>query len=82
MNYIVTANYYDWESMFIGNQYWIIDNEHTFYKAKDSEGKIKELIQQIKSLANEDEDTARVDIDVYELGSKVTDKFIQNGSNR
>lgn len=76
MDYIVTADYYDWDGMFIGNQYWIIDNEHTFYKAKDAESKIKELISQIKSLANEDEDTARVDINVYELGSKVTDKFI------
>ncbi len=82
MDYIVKVNYYDWDGMPKYNSCYVIDDAHTFYKAKDSEGKIQELIQQIKSLANEDEDTARVDIDVYELGSKVTDKFIQNGSNR
>lgn len=76
MNYIVTADSYDWRGLYTLSRYWIIDNEHTFYKAKDAEGKIQELISQIKSLANEDEDTARVDINVYELGSKVTDKFI------
>ena len=76
MDYIVKADYYDWDGMFIGNQCWIIDNEHTFYKAKDAEGKIQELIPQIKSLANEDEDIERVDINVHKLGSKVTDKFI------
>ena len=74
MDYIVTADSYDWRGLYTLSRYWIIDNEHTFYKAKDAEGKIQELISQIKSLANENEE--RVNINVYELGSKVTDKFI------
>lgn len=45
-----------------------------FYKAKDSEGKVKELIDDIKSIKNAE--IARVDINVYEIGCKVTDKFI------
>ena len=31
--YIVTADYYNYEGMFNGNQYWLIDDEHTFYEA-------------------------------------------------
>lgn len=73
--YIVTADYYDYDGIFIGNQYWIIDNKHSFYKAKDPEDKTQELIPEIKSLANEDEDISRVDINVYELGNKITNKF-------
>ena len=71
--YIVTADYYDYEGMFNGNQYWIVDDEHTFYEAKDNEGKIQELIPQIKFC--QDEDTERVEINVYEINSKITDKF-------
>lgn len=70
--YIVTADYYDYDGIFTGNQYWIIDNKHTLYKAKDSEGKVKELINEINKIKN----IERVNINVYELGSKVTDKFI------
>lgn len=73
--YIVTADYYDYDGIFISNQYWIIDNKHSFYKAKDPEDKTQELIPEIKSLANEDEDISRVDINVYELGNKITNKF-------
>lgn len=72
--YIVTADYYDYDGIFADNQYWIIDNKHSLYKAKDPKGKIQELIPEINSLA--DEDIERININVYELGNKVTDKFI------
>lgn len=74
MDYIVTADYYDWYGMPAFSRYGIIDDEHTFYKAKDSEGKIKELINEINKL--EDAEISRVNINVYEIGPKVTDKFI------
>ena len=74
MDYVVTADYYDWYGMPALNRYWVIDDEHTFYKAKDSETKVKELIDEINQF--EDLDHKRVDINVYELGNNVTNKFI------
>lgn len=74
MDYIVTADYYDWRGLFTLNRYWVIDDEHTFYKTKDSENEVKELINKIDQF--KDLDHKRVDINVYELGNKVTDKFI------
>ena len=74
MDYIVTADYYDWRGLYTLSRYWVIDDNYTSYEVKGSEGKVKELILQIKSLANENEDIGKVDIDVYELGSKVMDK--------
>lgn len=72
MDYIVTADYYDWRGLYTLSRYWVIDDNYTSYEAKDSEGKVKELIDKI----NQFKDIERVDINVYELGSKVTDKFI------
>lgn len=74
MDYIVKVNYYDWDGMPKYNSCYVIDDAHTFYKAKDSEGKIKELINEINKI--KDEEVSRVNIDVYELGNNVTDKFI------
>lgn len=74
MDYIVKVNYYDWDGMPKYNSCYVIDDAHTFYKAKDSEGKIKELINEINKI--KDEEVSRVNIDIYEFGSKVTDKFI------
>lgn len=74
MEYIVTADYYDWRGLFTLNRYWVIDDEYTFYKTKDSENKVKELVDEINQF--EDLDHKRVDINVYEIGRKVTDKFI------
>lgn len=73
MDYIVKVDYYDWYGM-PNYRCYVIDDAHTFYKAKDSEGKVKELINDIKSI--EDAETSRIDINVYEIGRKVTDKFI------
>lgn len=72
MGYIVTADYYDWRGLFTLNRYWVIDDNYTSYEAKDSESKVKELINEINKIKN----IERVNINVYELGSKVTDKFI------
>nr|DAH21436.1 MAG TPA: hypothetical protein [Bacteriophage sp.] len=74
MDYIVKVNYYDWDGMPKYNSCYVIDDAHTFYEAKDSEGKVKELIGEINKI--EDDAVSRVDINVYELGNKVTDKFI------
>lgn len=74
MDYIVKVNYYDWDGMPKYNSCYVIDDAHTFYKAKDSEGKIKELINEINKI--KDEEVSRVNINIYEFGSKVTDKFI------
>lgn len=74
MNYIVTADYYDWRGLFTHDRYWIIDNTRTCYKAQDSEDKVKELIDEIKMIKGDT--ISRIDINVYEIGRKVTDKFI------
>lgn len=74
MDYIVKVNYYDYYGMPKYNNCYVIDDAHTFYKAKDSEGKIKELINEINK--SKDEEISRVNINVYEIGRKVTDKFI------
>lgn len=37
MDYIVKVNYCYWDGM-PNNSYYVIDDEHTLYKAKDSEG--------------------------------------------
>ena len=74
MDYIVKVNYYDYYGMPKYNSCYVIDDAHTFYKAKDSEGKIKELINEINK--SKDAEISRIDINVYEIGRKVTDKFI------
>lgn len=74
MDYIVKVNYYDWDGMPKYGSCYVIDDAHTFYKAKDSEGKIKELINEINKI--KDEEVSRFSIDVYEFGNNVTDKFI------
>lgn len=74
MDYIVKVDYYDWYGMPKYNSCYVIDDAHTFHKAKDSEGKIKELINEINK--PQDAEISRVDINVYEIGPKVTDKFI------
>lgn len=73
MNYIVKVDYYDWNGV-PNYRCYVIDDAHTFYKAKDSEGKIKELINEINK--SKDEEISIVDINVYELGNNVTNKFI------
>ena len=74
MDYIVKVNYYDYYGMPKYNSCYVIDDAHTFYKAKDSEGEIKELINEINK--SKDAEISRIDINVYEIGRKVTDKFI------
>ena len=74
MDYIVKVNYYDYYGMPKYNNCYVIDNAQTFYKAKDSEGKIKELINEINK--SKDAEISRIDINVYEIGNNVTDKFI------
>ena len=74
MDYIVKVNYYDYYGMPKYNNCYVIDDAHTFYKAKDSEGKVKELINEINK--SKDEEISRIDINVYEIGNTVTDKFI------
>ena len=56
------------------NNCYVIDDAHTFYKAKDSEGKIKELINEINK--SKDAEISRIDINVYEISNNVTNKFI------
>lgn len=73
MGYIMKVNY-GWHGLPTLNRYWVIDDNNTFYKAKDSDGKVKELIDKINQF--EDLDHKRVDINVYELGNNVTNKFI------
>lgn len=74
MDYIVKADYWGVDGLLKVNDSWVIDDMNIFYKAKDSEGKVKELIDDIKSIKNAE--IARIDINVYEIGRKVTDKFI------
>ena len=74
MDYIVKVNYYDYYGMPKYNNCYVIDDAHTFCKAKDSEGKIKELINEINKA--KDAEISRVDINIYELGNNVTNKFI------
>lgn len=74
MDYIVKVDYYDWYGMPKYNSCYVIDDAHTFYKAKDSEGKVKELINEINK--SKDAEISRVNINVYEIGNNVTDKFI------
>ena len=74
MDYIVKVNYYDYYGMPKYNHCYVIDDAHTFYKAKDSEGKVKELINEINK--SKDAEISRIDINVYEIGNNVTDKFI------
>lgn len=74
MDYIVKVDYYDWYEMPKYKSCYVIDDAYTFYKAKDSEGKVKELINDIKSIKNAE--ISRIDINVYEIGNNVTDKFI------
>ena len=74
MDYIVKVNYYDYDGMPKYNNCYVIDDAHTFYKAKDSEGKIKELINEINK--SKDAEISRIDINVYEIGNNVTNKFI------
>lgn len=74
MDYIVKVNYYNYYGMPKYNNCYVIDDAHTFYKAKDSEGKVKELINEVNK--PEDAEISRVDINVYELGNNVTNKFI------
>jgi hypothetical protein len=71
MGYIMKVNY-GWYGPPTLNRYWVIDDNNTFYKVKDSKDKVKELIDEI----NQSKDIEKVNINVYELGSKVTDKFI------
>ena len=74
MDYTVKVNYYDYSGMPKYNNCYVIDDAHTFYKAKDSEGKVKELINEINK--SKDAEISRIDINVYEIGNNVTNKFI------
>ena len=74
MDYIVKVNYYDYYGMPKYNNCYVIDDAHTFYKAKDSEGKVKELITEINKA--KDAEISRDDINTYEIGNNVTNKFI------
>lgn len=75
--YIVTADYYDWDGI-TGRPYCVVDEAKPFYEAKDTVGKIHELVQQIIQDADADADITEVCIHVYELGKEVTDKFLNN----
>lgn len=76
--YIVTADYYDWDGMIVDHFYGIVDETKPFYKAKDTDGKVRELIRQIKQDADANAGITEVCIHVYELGNEVTDKFLNN----
>lgn len=67
--YIVTAELEDFRGLFVGFQYWLIDDEH---EAKDLESK-KKLIPLIRLLARSDENISKVEIN--EVNKVDSDKF-------
>lgn len=74
MEYIVKADYWGVDGLLKVSDSWLIDDMNIFYNAKDSEGKVKELIDEIKMIKGDI--ITRIDVNVYEIGRKVTDKFI------
>lgn len=76
--YIVTADYYDCRDLWVYSNYWIIDVKRNYCKPVDADEEVRKLIQAIRRGAKDGKNLSNVNIDVYELGKEVTDKFLND----